>query len=131
MAGLWLDAEDVRADRARAPLLVISELVADALEHSDSTHPHRLVARRTADWILLEVRDRGKTSAVPRLHRGTPDDDHGRGLALVADCAQQWGRGSARTATARCEPPSRCPVGAPPRADRSGPVAIRRGRAAH
>ncbi|MFH8386755.1 ATP-binding protein [Kitasatospora sp. NPDC018058] len=91
LAGLWLDAEDVRADHARdAALLVISELVTNALEHSNSAHITGWL-RRTADRLLLEVRDQGKTSTVPRLHRATPDEDHGRGLALVAGCSQEWG----------------------------------------
>ncbi|MDH6710471.1 anti-sigma regulatory factor (Ser/Thr protein kinase) [Kitasatospora sp. MAA19] len=91
LAGLWLDAEDVRANHARdAALLVISELVTNALEHSDSAHITGWL-RRTADRLLLEVRDQGKTSSVPRLHRATPDEDHGRGLALVAGYSQEWG----------------------------------------
>ncbi|MET8629835.1 ATP-binding protein [Kitasatospora sp. NPDC004669] len=91
LAGLWLDAEDVRADHARdAALLVISELVTNALEHSNSAYITGWL-RRTADRLLLEVRDQGKTSTVPRLHRATPDEDHGRGLALVAGCSQEWG----------------------------------------
>ncbi|MGW3041749.1 ATP-binding protein [Kitasatospora sp. NPDC001159] len=91
LAGLWLDAEDVRADHARdAALLVISELVTNALEHSNSAHITGWLGR-TADRLLLEVRDQGKTSAVPRLRRATPDEDHGRGLALVAGYSQEWG----------------------------------------
>jgi anti-sigma regulatory factor (Ser/Thr protein kinase) len=91
LAGLWLDAEDVRADHARdAALLVISELVTNAIEHSNSAHITGWL-RRTADRLLLEVRDQGMTPTVPRLHRATPDEDHGRGLALVASCSQEWG----------------------------------------
>ncbi|MFF7994810.1 ATP-binding protein [Kitasatospora xanthocidica] len=91
LAGLWLDAEGVRAGHTRdAVLLVISELVTNALEHSNSTHITAWL-RRSADRLLLEVRDQGKTSEVPQLHRATPDEDHGRGLALVADYSQDWG----------------------------------------
>ncbi|MFI9365188.1 ATP-binding protein [Kitasatospora sp. NPDC053057] len=91
LARLWLDAEDVRADHARdAVLLVLSELVTNAVEHSNSAHITGWLSR-TTDRILLEVRDQGRTSAVPRLHRATPDEDHGRGLALVAGYSQEWG----------------------------------------
>ncbi|SOB88970.1 Histidine kinase-like ATPase domain-containing protein [Streptomyces sp. 1331.2] len=91
LAGLWLDAEGVRAGHTReAVLLVISELVTNAVEHSNSAYITAWL-RRTADRLLVEVRDQGRTSVVPRLHRATPEEDHGRGLALVADHSQDWG----------------------------------------
>ncbi|MEU8268410.1 ATP-binding protein [Sphaerisporangium sp. NPDC049002] len=44
---------------------------------------------RTADLVVLEVWDSGRTPPVPRT--AAPDDEGGRGLCLVDALAENWG----------------------------------------
>lgn len=97
LAGLWLDAQDVTDEDARyIALLVMSELMTNAVEHSGSARITNCL-RRDDDRLLMEIRDQSRTSSVPRqLHRVSRVRESGRGLALVATLAQDWGVDSGR-----------------------------------
>ncbi|MER6547995.1 ATP-binding protein [Streptomyces sp. NPDC001250] len=71
-------------------VLVTSELVTNALVH---TAGERIVCRLhdTADGIRIEVEDRDGGPAQPTVRRPGPDDQHGRGLFLVAALSLDWG----------------------------------------
>jgi anti-sigma regulatory factor (Ser/Thr protein kinase) len=66
--------------------LIVSELLTNAIVHGFP--PIRLRLRRTPDELAIEVDDAG--SAMPRKLQTTPDDLHGRGLAIVADLGERW-----------------------------------------
>ena len=68
-------------------VLLVSELVTNAVIHGRP--PIQLRLRRTSAHVVVEVRDRA--SFLPRKLRPTPDDEHGRGLQLVALLADRWG----------------------------------------
>ncbi|WP_223244390.1 ATP-binding protein [Streptomyces sp. CBMA156] len=71
--------------------LLLSELFANAVQHSDTPDDRRIEIRfDLADSLLrLEVHD--ADTALPALRTPTPDDEHGRGLRLVDELAERWG----------------------------------------
>jgi serine/threonine-protein kinase RsbW len=94
-------AQHVRADLAKVAVscpvaddlvLLASELATNAILHSRSGHPARTFAVRAAlypgDYAWVEVTDRGG-----RWTADEHDDEHGRGLAIVAAIAGDgnWG----------------------------------------
>jgi len=68
-------------------VLMVSELVTNAVVHGRP--PIELRLRHTGSHVVVEVLD-GATF-LPRRLRPTPDDEHGRGLQLVALLADRWG----------------------------------------
>ncbi|MFE0457986.1 SpoIIE family protein phosphatase [Kitasatospora sp. NPDC058965] len=66
--------------------LMVSELVTNAVRHAKKPVTLRLV--RTS-VLRCEVGD--DSPALPRRRRARPEDEHGRGLELVAKCADGWG----------------------------------------
>ncbi|MES9525527.1 ATP-binding protein [Streptomyces capoamus] len=66
--------------------LLVSELVCNALRHG--TGPLRLTLRRTPD-VRCAVSD--GSSRPPRPTDAGPEDEGGRGLALVGTLAARWG----------------------------------------
>jgi anti-sigma regulatory factor (Ser/Thr protein kinase) len=82
--------------RADDILLLVSELVTNALVHGRPSV--RLRLRNGPARVIVEVHD-GATF-LPRKLRPTPDDEHGRGLQLVALLADRWG--TRPTADGKC-----------------------------
>ena len=75
--------------------LVISELVSNAITHSQSGQPGGTVAvaleiaPHSGD-VHIQVRDAGgPNTRAPTAHG--PDREHGRGLAIVTALAADWG----------------------------------------
>ncbi|MEV5205668.1 ATP-binding protein [Streptomyces sp. NPDC053720] len=89
LARLWMDSEGITDESARrAALLVISELMTNAIVHTNSLSiTGRL--QKDGDWLLVEVQDEGGTSSVP--HRAGNADEYGRGLVVVTQSAQALG----------------------------------------
>jgi anti-sigma regulatory factor (Ser/Thr protein kinase) len=71
----------------RDAVLLATEMVANAILHGRP--PIELRLRWAAGQLLLEVDD-GAT-VLPRKLRPAPEDEHGRGLQLVAMLADRWG----------------------------------------
>jgi serine/threonine-protein kinase RsbW len=68
--------------------LVTSELLTNAVKHAGSG-PITVVARRDGDSVRIEVDD---TSPLrPHLRHADHDDEHGRGLAIVAALSSRHG----------------------------------------
>ncbi|MFI0241613.1 SpoIIE family protein phosphatase [Streptomyces sp. NPDC016845] len=68
-------------------VLAASELVANSLQHG--TPPMRLRLRRTDRRLIIEVTD--GDDHLPRRRRAEPADETGRGIAIVATIASNWG----------------------------------------
>ena len=67
--------------------LLVSELVTNAVRHARA--PLGLRLHLTEHEIVTEITD--DSSRLPRPHRADPDDESGRGLALVDALADDWG----------------------------------------
>ncbi len=67
--------------------LIVSELVTNAIRYGAPPVRVRLLHARS---LICEVSDSSSTS--PRLRRAATTDEGGRGLFLVAQFAQRWGR---------------------------------------
>ncbi|MGF1431558.1 ATP-binding SpoIIE family protein phosphatase [Kitasatospora sp. LaBMicrA B282] len=66
--------------------LMVSELVTNAVQHAKKPVTLRLV--RTS-VLRCEVGD--DSAQLPRRRKAGPDEERGRGLELVAKCADSWG----------------------------------------
>jgi two-component sensor histidine kinase len=67
--------------------LLASELTTNAIVYANP--PVEVRIRHTSRHVVLEVYD--SATYLPRRMRPTPDDEHGRGLQLVALLADRWG----------------------------------------
>jgi anti-sigma regulatory factor (Ser/Thr protein kinase) len=88
-AGETLDEWGI-TDRVDDVRLCVSELATNALLHGTSGSGGILVRLRAADHLVrVEVRD--NRSALPEARIPDDESDTGRGLLLVATCADGWG----------------------------------------
>ncbi|MEV6149710.1 ATP-binding protein [Nonomuraea sp. NPDC052129] len=96
----WLGDDHPAVDDA---VLVASELVTNALRHSDAK-PYDfigLTVTATDEMVYVEVRDPGSAFSGPHI-RQEPEAEDGRGLLIVREISQDWGtrehgRGLGRT----------------------------------
>jgi hypothetical protein len=85
----WLPAEnEEQRQLAEDVLLVVSELVTNALLHADGAR--ELVLHGTGECLRIEVADTSPAAPVPRrpARAGSPG---GHGLLVVAVLAREWG----------------------------------------
>ncbi|MFJ6462822.1 ATP-binding protein [Streptomyces sp. NPDC091387] len=84
-----LDKWRLGGDAHDAAILIVSELVTNAVVHTASS---RVVCElRCLDHRLrIAVQDQGHQPGGPQLSRGA-DDEHGRGLLLVDAMCSAWG----------------------------------------
>ncbi|WP_259294678.1 ATP-binding protein [Streptomyces canus] len=68
---------------------VVTELVANAVEHTDAATVGASITRTGKESARIVVTDTSRTRPTP----GAPslDDEHGRGLLLVEALAHDWG----------------------------------------
>ncbi|MFB6817076.1 ATP-binding protein [Streptomyces sp. NPDC056347] len=94
-----LDQWRVGADAHDSAILVVSELVTNAVVHTLST---RVVCelRRLDRRLRIAVQDQGHQPGGPRL-RHASDDEHGRGLLLVDTLCTAWGSRDAGNGSGR------------------------------
>ncbi|MEV4102786.1 ATP-binding protein [Nonomuraea sp. NPDC049649] len=76
-------------------LLLLSEVVTNAITHSDSGHNRSgavtVQITRAASTIQVEVSDAGSSTTTPTVRTPTLSDDRGRGLWLVNMLSDHWG----------------------------------------
>ncbi|GIH78364.1 ATP-binding protein [Planobispora longispora] len=86
---------DQGADTRYTALLLLSELITNAVIHSDSGRgPDGTVTvylGATDGLVHIEVIDDGSAASMPFLRAADPTGDSGRGLALVEALAAKWG----------------------------------------
>lgn len=80
----------VSDDTCDTAVLVVSELVTNAIVHSASA---RVVCELHDgdDLVRIAVRDEGCAPDEPHPSPQRPDEEHGRGLLLVAAVCRSWG----------------------------------------
>ncbi|MFI2619882.1 ATP-binding protein [Streptomyces sp. NPDC018584] len=80
---------DMAEEAAETGMLLISEIVTNAVRHGHS-HSVRVIAERPhPGWLRVAVTD--KSRHVPELHVVGPDATGGRGLLLVDALSDRWG----------------------------------------
>lgn len=68
---------------------VVTELVANAVEHTDAATVGASITRTGKESARIVVTDTSRTRPTPGTP--SPDDEHGRGLLLVEALAHDWG----------------------------------------
>jgi anti-sigma regulatory factor (Ser/Thr protein kinase) len=108
-ADTWLLPEET----AETAVLLLSELVTNAVRHS-RVRGRRIEVRCTLDAGVLRVEVSDAGPGVPVARAAGADDESGRGLALVAALAADWGvlprpHGIGKTVWFECRPPAVSP----------------------
>jgi two-component sensor histidine kinase len=98
--GPLLEMWGLSPDDQQSTLLVMNELVTNAVEHAQT--PLQLDVTLTGNALQVEVRD--ESTAAPRLHEIDPKSCRGHGLRVVAGLSSSWnwnpsGRGKSVRAT--------------------------------
>ncbi|WP_329139397.1 ATP-binding protein [Streptomyces sp. NBC_01476] len=84
VAGAW-GLDDLADDTA----LVVTELVANAAQHTKSPLMRVSITRPDPDLIRVAVTDRSRT--FPTMQSSSVTDERGRGLALINALTERWG----------------------------------------
>ncbi|GHF27096.1 hypothetical protein GCM10010218_05030 [Streptomyces mashuensis] len=79
--------DDVACDDAQ---LVVSELVTNAVRHTDSDKVSCQL-RLSGAALRIEVADQGLAPTEPRARCSAADEESGRGLLLVGALSRAWG----------------------------------------
>jgi anti-sigma regulatory factor (Ser/Thr protein kinase) len=86
----WLNRHSIGQDPAEAAVLIISELVTNAVVHSGSG-VISCVLQLGSGLLQIEVTDQGAGEREPALRKPAADDVSGRGLMLVSAVSKVWG----------------------------------------
>ncbi|MFE0137280.1 ATP-binding protein [Streptomyces sp. NPDC059037] len=86
-ARAWKVPDDV-ADTA---VLLLSELMTNAVRHGRVPVGREVGVRCVLGWGVLRVEVADACDVLPRAREAGPDDESGRGLALVELLADAWG----------------------------------------
>jgi anti-sigma regulatory factor (Ser/Thr protein kinase) len=86
----WLLRHPIGEEAAESAVLIISELVTNAVVHSGSS-VIGCTLRLDSGSLHIEVTDQGTGPAAPVVGDPAADDVSGRGLLLVSALAKAWG----------------------------------------
>jgi anti-sigma regulatory factor (Ser/Thr protein kinase) len=73
------------------PILLASELVANAIRYSGSEWLDLIIGLTIDGELHLQVIDEGRGDTTPHLRRVDGNAEAGRGLHLIKRCAERWG----------------------------------------
>lgn len=85
-----LSAWGIKPDLLDTAVLVVSELVTNALVHS-GTKVITCAVRLRRDLLRIEVTDDGDGGAGPAARDASPSEENGRGLLLISRLSEAWG----------------------------------------
>ena len=85
-----IDAWHIDADSRDTAVLVMSELVTNAVVHTDSSAVTCVLAA-TETQVLVQVEDEGTSRSAPVRRRPSPQQQGGRGLFIVETVSCSWG----------------------------------------
>ncbi|WP_316520653.1 ATP-binding protein [Kitasatospora brasiliensis] len=71
--------------------LLLTELFANAVQHSDAPDDHHIEIRFALPDSRLRLEVHDASTGHPSLRTPTPTSEHGRGLYLVNELAEHWG----------------------------------------
>ena len=86
----WLATQGVTDDMVERTILVVSELVTNAIRHADSGWV-LAIERRPDGSVRIRVTDSGPGEPQIPSAIATDEATSGRGLALVAELSEAWG----------------------------------------
>ncbi|MDH6128744.1 ATP-binding protein [Kitasatospora sp. GP82] len=86
-AGSW----DLPDELVETAVLLLSELMTNACRHARVPPGRQIVTRSVLSGGTLRVEVSDASSGLPTPCHASPDDESGRGLALVAALADAWG----------------------------------------
>jgi anti-sigma regulatory factor (Ser/Thr protein kinase) len=86
----WLIRHAVARQVAETAVLVVSELVTNAVVHSGST-VIGCTLMLGGGLLRVEVTDQGTGRTAPVVRHAAADDMTGRGLLLVSAVSEEWG----------------------------------------
>lgn len=86
----WLTEHSVQRQAADIAVLIVSELVTNAVVHSGS---RQITCTLTIgdDLLRIEVTDQGTSPTAPVVRQAAADEMTGRGLLLVSLLSETWG----------------------------------------
>lgn len=86
----WLTRHAVAGQAAETAVLIVSELVANAVVHSGS-RAVRCALQLDGGLLRVEVTDQGTGQTPPAVRHAGADELSGRGLLLVSTVSEAWG----------------------------------------
>lgn len=86
----WLARHAVAQQAAETAVLIVSELVTNAVVHSGSSLITCTLVLGDA-LLQVEVTDQGAGGTAPVAGHAAPDETAGRGLLLVSAVSEAWG----------------------------------------
>lgn len=89
----FMDTWGIRGETREDTTLVLTELTANAVQHTRSGTPggeFRVRLRLGKFSLWLEITDQGSETSKPELQRGGAFGTSGRGLAMVEALTERW-----------------------------------------
>lgn len=87
----WLARRGASADLRDQAALVLSELITNAVTHTDSAWIVCATSYSPYDGVRVEVHDDDTSSRAPQPAAPTAEKESGRGLYIVESLAEHWG----------------------------------------
>ncbi|NLU75769.1 ATP-binding protein [Streptomyces sp. HNM0575] len=87
----WLGRRGASSDLREQAALVLSELVTNAVTHTDSAWIVCAASYCEYDGVRVEVHDDDTSSRSPQRRAPTAEKECGRGLYIVDTLSESWG----------------------------------------
>lgn len=84
-----LNEWDVPASAIDDALVVVSELVTNAIRHAGTSSTLEMELSHSREWLRVALRDGSSAPPMPRVADPTAED--GRGMAIMSALSDRWG----------------------------------------